>query len=168
MNILPCRTMRYLLFLTLLFSLDLKAQPPRNDLDQFEYTQQLTVNASDSELSRRAHEFFRLPFIVHWDSVHFADGVNTGKGNIRIRINHWLSSFLVPVDLKLEITILPGGYRYSFRHLEANRKNSKYQFPLESRPEVVNGVIYEQLIDKTHNYLTSAISYLKRYMAGEQ
>ena len=160
--------MRYTLFTLLLFSLSVQAQPPRNDLDQFEYSQQLSVNASDSTLSRRAHNFFKLPFIVHWDSVAFVDASNTGKGNIRIRINHWLSSFVVPVDLKVEIAIVPGGYRYSIRHFEANRPNTKYQFPLEQKPQAINGVIYEQLVQKTHGYISSAISYLKRYMAGEE
>jgi hypothetical protein len=167
MNILTCKAMRYFLFILLLLSLSAQAQPPRNDLDKFEYSQQLTVNASDSVLSRRAHEFFRLPFIVHWDSVAFVDAVNSGKGSIRIRVNHWLSSFIVPVDLKLEIAVVPGGYRYSIRHLEANRKGSKYQFPLEQKPEAVNGVIYEQLVQKTHQYISSVISYLKRYMSEE-
>jgi hypothetical protein len=167
MNILPCKAMRYSLFIMLLLSLSAQAQPPRNDLDRFEYSQQLTVNASDSVLSHRAHEFFRLPFIVHWDSVAFVNAVNTGKGNIRIRINHWLSSFVIPVDLKLEITIQPNGYRYSIRHFEANRPDSKYQFPLEEKPQAVNGVVYEQLVQKTHQYVSSVISYLKRYMSGE-
>jgi hypothetical protein len=168
MNILTCQDMRYTLFILLLvFSFPAQAQPPRNDLDQFEYTQQLTVNDGDSILSRRARDFFKLPFIVHWDSVAFVDAVHSGQGNIKIRIHHWLDGFTVPVNLKIEITVLPNGYRYSFRHLEASRKGTKYVFPLEQKPENVNGVIYEQLMQKTHQYISSAISYLKRYMSGE-
>ena len=160
--------MRSLFTILLLCALSAQAQPPRNDLDKYEYTQKLTVNASDSALRHRAREFFKIPFIIHWDSVAFVEGVHTGQGYIKIRVHHWLSAFTVPVRLKWEISVLPNGYRYSIRHLEANRQGTKYVFPLEHRPEDVNVVIYENLMDKSHQYLSSAISYLKRYMAGAE
>lgn len=159
--------MKYIFILLVFCWSGAQAQFPRNDLDQFELAQEITVSAPDSILAKRAKLFFRQPFIVHWDSVAFVDPTHTGKGHVDIRINHWLSGFQIPVMLKLELTIKHNGYRYSIRHLEANKKDSKYQFPLEQKPQDVNSVIYEQLQQKTYDYLSSTVSILKRYMAGD-
>jgi hypothetical protein len=166
-NILTCITMRYLSIILLLTSVGAAAQLPRNDLDKFEYAQEITLNAPDSILTQRARSFFRQPFIIHWDSVAFVDAVNTGRGHIMVRINYRLSGFQVPVDLKMEIAVRSNGYRYSIRHLEADKKDSRYLFPLEQKPQDVNGVVYEQLLQKTHRYISSVINLLKRYMEGD-
>lgn len=166
-NFLTCITMRYCFFILLILSTAAAAQAPRNDLDQFEYTQEININAPDSVLIQRAKNFFRTPFIVHWDSVAFVNTVHTGKGHINVRVNHWLSGFTVPIDLKLEISIRNNGYRYSIRHLEANKKDSKYIFPLEHKPEGINTAIYEQLLQKSHRYVGSVISMLKRFMQDD-
>lgn len=159
--------MRYLYFLLLIMSTGAVAQLPRNELDQYEYSQEISLNLPDSVLIQRVRTFFRQPFIVHWDSVAFAEAVHTGKGHIMIRINHRLKGFTIPVALKLEIAVTKQGYRYAVRHLEADKKNSKYLFPLEQKPPAVNALIYEQLLQKTHRYMGAVISLVKRYMSGE-
>jgi hypothetical protein len=159
--------MRYLYSILLIMTTGVAAQLPRNELDQYEYSAEISLNASDSVLTQRVRTFFRQPFIVHWDSVAFVDAAHTAKGHIMLRINHWFSGFTVPIALKLEIDVLSNGYRYSVRHLEADKKNSVYLFPLEQKPEAVNSVIYEQLLQKTHRYVSSVVSLLKRYMQGE-
>lgn len=159
--------MRYCYIILLLISTQSAAQLPRNDLDQYEYTGEMHLNAPDTLLMQRAKSFFRQPFIIHWDSVAFVEGNHTGKGYISVRINHRLSGFNIPVDLKLEIDVKENGYRYSIRHLEANKKNSKFIFPLEQKPQDVNTAVYEQLQQKTHRYIGSVISMLKRFMQGD-
>lgn len=159
--------MRYLLCILLIMSAAAEAQLPRNTLDQYEYTQEISVNAPDTLLRQRARSFFLQPFIIHWDSVAFVEAVHTGKGHIMIRINHWTSGFAVPVALKMDIEIKDNAYRYSIRHLEADKKNSKYLFALEQKPEGVNAAIYEQLLQKTHRYVGAVISMLKRFMQGD-
>ncbi|AXY78354.1 hypothetical protein D3H65_32100 [Paraflavitalea soli] len=159
--------MRSLLFILLIMSVDAEAQLPRNTLDQYEYAQEITLNAPDSLLKQRARNFFRQPFIIHWDSVAFVEAAHTGKGHIMMRINHWFSGFTVPIALTLEIEVKDNGYRYSIRHLEADKKNSIYLFPLEQKPEAVNSVVYEQLLQKTQRYIGSTISMLKRFMQGD-
>ena len=159
--------MRYCYFILLALSTGAAAQLPRNDLDHFEYTQEIHLNAPDTVLMQRAKSFFRQPFIVHWDSVAFVEGNHTGKGYIVVRINHWFSGFNIPVGMKLEIDVKGSGYRYSIRHLEARKKNSKYIFPLEQKPQDVNTAVYEQLLQKSHRYFGSVISMLKRFMQGD-
>jgi hypothetical protein len=159
--------MRYCYIILLFICTRATAQLPRNDIDQYEYTGEIHLNMPDSLLMQRAKSFFRQPFIVHWDSVAFVDGTHTGKGYISVRINHRLSGFNIPVDLKLEIDVKGNGYRYSIRHLEANKKNTKYVFPLEQKPQNVETAIYEKLQDKTHRYIGSVISMLKRFMQGD-
>lgn len=159
--------MHYCYIILLIMTTGAAAQLPRNELDQYEYRAEITLNAPDSVLTQRVRTFFRQPFIVHWDSVAFVDAVHTGKGHIKLRINHWLSGFTVPIALKLEIDVKSNGYRYSIRHLEADKKNSIYLFPLEQKPSAVNAVVYEQLLQKTHRYISAVISILKRYMQGE-
>lgn len=159
--------MRSLCFILLIMSTGAAAQLPRNTLDQYEYAQEITLNAPDSLLKQRARSFFRQPFIIHWDSVAFVDAVHTGKGHIMLRMNHRLSGFTVPIALKMEIEVKQNGYRYSIRHLEADKKNSIYIFPLEQKPPKVNSVVYEQLLQKTQRYIGSTISMLKRFMQGE-
>lgn len=159
--------MRYLLVILLIMSAGVQAQPPRNTLDQYEYTQEISVSMDDSLLVKRAKSFFLQPFIVHWDSVAFVGPVHTAKGHINVRVNYRLSSFVIPIALKMELDLKASSYRYSIRHFEADKKNSKYIFPLEHKPETVNTVIYEQLIQKTHRYIGSVISMLKRYMQGD-
>lgn len=159
--------MRIVLFILLIMSARAAAQLPRNGLDQYEYAQEITLNAPDSLLKHRARSFFMQPFIIHWDSVAIVESVYTGKGHIMMRINHWFSGFIVPIALKLEIEVKDNAYRYSIRHLEADKKNSIYRFPLEQKPETVNSVVYEQLLQKTQRYIGSTISMLKRFMQGE-
>jgi hypothetical protein len=144
-----------------------EAQLPRNALDQYEYAQEITLNAPDSILKHRSRSFFLSPFIVHWDSVAFVENTHTAKGHIMVRVNYKLAYLTIPVTLKLEIELLPSGYRYSIRHLEADKKNSKYLFPLEQKPESVSLVVYEQLLQKSQRYIVSVISLLKRFMQGE-
>lgn len=159
--------MRHCYIILLIISTQVSAQLPRNDIDQYEYTQQIHLNAPDTLLMKRARNFFRQPFIVHWDSVAFVDRTHTGKGYIVVRINHRLSGFSVPIDMKLEIDVKENGYRYSIRHLEANKKNTKYVFPLEQKPQDVHAAVYEQLQQKTHRYIGFIISMLKRFMQGD-
>lgn len=151
----------------LLTALAATAQLPRNGQDRYEYTQQLTVSAPDTLLEQRAKAFFLTPFIVHWDSVAFVEGVHTARGHIVLRITQGLAGFNVPVSLTMELAIATGGYRYSIRSLEADKKDSKYLFPLEQRPPTVKAATYEQLLQKTHQYMGSVISLLKRQMNGE-
>jgi hypothetical protein len=159
--------MQHLYIFLLIMSTGAMAQLPRNELDHFEYTQEITLTTPDSILVQRARTFFKQPFIVHWDSVAFVDAVHTGKGHIMVRIHHWLKGFTIPVALKLEIDIKKNGYRYSLRHLEADKKDSRYLFPLEQKPPAVNAIVYEQLLQKTHRYIGAVISLMKRYMGGE-
>lgn len=159
--------MRLLLLIGVFTSVAAQGQLPRNTQDKYEYTQEIHLNVPDTAITARAKSFFLQPFIVHWDSVAFVDAVHTGKGHINVRLHHKLASFVVPVALKLEVSVKDNAYRYSVRHLEADKKNSKYQFPLEDKPATVNAVAYEQLLQKTHRYIGSVISLLKRYMQGD-
>lgn len=159
--------MRYLTFILLIHCSIAGAQIPRNSLDHYEYNQQISLNAPDTLLSKRAKAFFLLPFIVHWDSVAFADAVHTAKGHIIVRLSHGLSGFSVPVTLQMEIAVKPEGYRYVISQLGADKKDSKYTFPLEQKPDAVQPAVYEQLLQKTHRYMGSVISLLKRHMGGD-
>ncbi|WP_315822192.1 hypothetical protein [Paraflavitalea speifideaquila] len=76
------------------------------------------------------------PFIVHWDSVAFVENTHTAKGHIMVRVHYKLSSFTIPVALKLEIELLPSGYRYSIRHLEANKRTANTFSPSNRSPRL--------------------------------
>ncbi|MDF2190260.1 hypothetical protein [Paraflavitalea sp. CAU 1676] len=159
--------MRYLLFILLIQCSVAVAQLPRNGADQYEYNQQISLSVPDTLLTQRAKAFFLLPFIVHWDSVAFIDAVHTAKGHIIVRLSHGLSGFNVPVALQMDIAVKPEGYQFVIRQLEADKKDSKYTFPLEQKPAAVQPAVYEQLLQKTHRYMGSVISLLKRHMGGD-
>ncbi len=151
----------------LLTGIGTNAQLPRNGADQYEYAQQISLNVPDTLLAQRSKAFFLTPFIVHWDSIAFVEGVHTARGHIVVRLVQGLKGFNVPVYLTLEMALTNTGYRYSIRHLEADKKDSQFVFPLEQRPAAVKASVYEQLLARTHSYMGSVISLLKRHMGGD-
>ncbi len=53
--------MRYWLCILLIMSASAEAQLPRNALDQYEFTQEITLNAPDSILKKRSRSFLCRP-----------------------------------------------------------------------------------------------------------
>lgn len=146
-------------------------QMPRNTAGRFEYSHTITLSAGQgNDLQTRARSFFRLPFLVHWDSVE-ATPLQTGllikgKGTIDVRVYHRMKRRVIPIALDFDVLTEGNSYQYTIHHFEARRRRSDPLFPLEEPGELSPG-LYDKMIDRTHRYMTVVIGYLKRELSGD-
>jgi hypothetical protein len=164
--------MRCIFFLLIILVFEAEAQIPRSKTGLFEYTGE--VSGGDTPLMiERARKFFNQPFLVHWDSVAHVDqggGTRiTGTGYITVRAKQHSIGLPgeVPVSLQFIIEVKNGRYRYIVNRFKVENQ-APPAFPLEEKPDSINSLIYDQLLQRTHKRITYVIGYLKRYMVGGQ
>lgn len=155
-----------LLFLPILGTL---AQIPRNVDGLFEYRQTVQVATEKaSMLPAKAKEFFRQPFIIHWDTVYNGSDKGLvkvlGRGYIEIRVRHWRAARVIPVALQFELTTSGDKYQYAINQFSGRYPGSNQLFPLEEKPEGVKTPAYDLLLNRTHRYIMSVINMLKQGM----
>ena len=151
----------------------LRAQSPRNASGLFEYSQFITQeDASTDSLNSRAKKFFTLPFLVHWDTVYATvkDGaqVQVANGYVEIELPTNLWGSFIRVGLQFLIFPSGNGYYYAIRHLKGGGGGGPAVFPLEEKPNELKGRQYEQLLARTHRYITGVIGYMKQEMSGQE
>jgi len=148
-------------------------QIPRANSGRYQYYGEIAAE-NTTHTMERAKSFFNQPFLVHWDTVarveQPANLLVSGKGYINVRAKlHGISTpSLVPVSLHMSIEIANGRYRYTIDHFEVMNKESKFQYPLEDKPETIRSLAYDQLLQNTHKRISFVIGWLKKYMKEEE
>lgn len=148
------------------------AQIPRNADGQFEYAHHIQVeSAKVVALPGKVREFFKQPFMVHWDTVSHTDQENgqrtTGRGFIEIRVKNWSAASAIPVTLQFDLITSNNGYQYVIHQFTGRKPGTAESFPLEEKPPGVKATAYDLLLNKTHRYVSTVISLMKRDLGGE-
>jgi hypothetical protein len=164
--------MRCIFFVLAILVVEAKAQIPRDKAGLFEYSGEVS-GGNTPKMAERARKFFNQPFLVHWDSVaHTGQGNSTcftGTGYITVRAKQHSIALPgeVPVSLQFSIEVKNGHYHYTVNRFKVE-KQSLITFPLEEKPDSINSIVYDQLLQKTHQRVSYVIGYLKRYMEGNE
>ncbi|OQP52070.1 hypothetical protein A4H97_26005 [Niastella yeongjuensis] len=158
--------------LSIILVSDAVAQIPRSSTGQFQYYGEILAENTDYTIAR-AKSFFNQPFLVHWDTVasvkQLANVVISGKGYITIKAKlHDIGTpSIVPVGLHMSIEIVDGHYRYIVNHFEVIDKEHNSHYPLEDKPEIVKSLAYQQLLQKTHKWMSFVIGFMKHHLQEE-
>jgi len=164
--------MRCIFFLLAILVYRVEAQLPRSHTGTFEYTGEVT-GGDLSLMKEKARSFFNQPFLVHWDSIARIEQEGstrvTGTGYITVRAKQHSVALPgeVPVSLQFSIEVRNGRYRYTVNRFKVERQ-SLAAFPLEEKPDSINSLVYDQLLQRTHKRVSYVIGYLKRYMVGKE
>jgi hypothetical protein len=162
--------MRLLILLLALWAGGAAAQIPRTQSGQYEYSGEVS-GIKASLLKERASRFFNQPFLVHWDSaVKTLDGNRyRGKGYVTVQTRRHSVGLptTVKVYLLFELDLSGDSYKYKMSHFRVAQTKGP-NFPLETKPDSIKRLVYDQLKHKTHERVTAVIGWLKKYMRGEE
>jgi hypothetical protein len=162
--------MRFLLFLLAFSVTGATAQIPRTNSGRFEYSG-VVSGGNNPVMQEKARSFFNQPFLVHWDSIAYADqGARVfGAGYITVRAKQHSVGLPseVNVFIQMEIEVKEGSYSYKVNHFMVEQPHAP-NFPLENKPDSIKRIAYDQLKHKTHERVSFVIGWLKKYMKGEE
>ncbi len=157
-------------WILLIISMQAAAQIPRNAAGHFEYRQTIPADkAISGSLPERVRNFYRQPFLVHWDTVYSsqqpAGTLTTGIGYIQIRLKRGLLYQNIPINLQYDILTTDNGYEYLIHEFQGRPTERTGMYSLEEKPAHLSNAEYERLLGGIHSYTMKMIGWMKRELA---